>query len=260
MKELINNELAQLQKDLENLQSASRMIAQAGEASNGVIAEAKVIHEDFSKNLEKLTTLYTEFLEAANKQSSQNQLLVVDHVKQTITEQSALIDKCSSLVDKSASDAALKVETVKETYLKQSAETGKLLSSYLELAQSTAELKDKIQSVDFPQRLDSLTSSSDDLSQKYTSLSKNYDAVKTDLADLSKRVDDMQMMIAKIKDQQARQDAELAKILTAASSDAAIKQSKANSKDISSLKSLVVTTLIFVVLALAGIAFIYLKK
>lgn len=260
MKELINNELAQLQKDLENLQSASRMIAQAGEASNGVIAEAKVIHEDFSKNLENLTNLYTEYLEAANKQSSQNQLLVVDHVKKTITEQSALIDKCSSLVDKSASDAALKVETVKETYLKQSAETAKLLSSYLELAQSTAELKDKIQAVDFPQRLDSLSSINGELSQKYAALQTNYDTVKTDLADLSKRVDDMQMMIAKITDHQKQQDDQLAKILTAASSDAAIKQAKSNSKDISSLKSLMVTTMIFVIVVLAGLAFMFLKK
>lgn len=260
MKELINNELAQLQKDLENLQSASRMIAQAGEASNGVIAEAKEIHEDFSKNLENLTNLYTQYLDAANKQSSQNQLLVVDHIKKTITEQNALLQKSSDLVEKNASDAALKVETVKETYLKQSAETGKLLSSYLELAQSTAELKDKIQAVNFPERLDNINTSSEAMQKKYEALSANYDAVKAEVADITKRVDDVQMMLAKVKDHQKEQDDQLAKILTAASSDANLKQAKANSKEISSVKTLLVTTLIFVIIALAGIAFIYLKK
>ncbi|MBR3713115.1 MAG: hypothetical protein IKM98_07950, partial [Bacteroidales bacterium] len=90
MKELINNELVQLQKDLENLQSASNMISQAGKASDAVIAEAKGIHEDFAKNLDRLTSLYTEFLEAANKQSDQNQQLVVEHVRSTITSQTSL--------------------------------------------------------------------------------------------------------------------------------------------------------------------------
>ena len=67
MKELINNELAQLQKDLENLQSAAKMISEAGTASNSVIEETKSIHAEFSKNIDKLTDLYTKFLNEANK-------------------------------------------------------------------------------------------------------------------------------------------------------------------------------------------------
>lgn len=281
MKELINNELAQLQKDLENLQSASRMIAQAGEASNGVIAEAKGIHEDFAKNLESLTKLYSEYLEAANKQSSQNQLMVVDHVKKTITDQSAILDKYSQLVETSNNntqslydkavasqeksinklmdDTTKKVDTVKDTYLKQSAETGKLLSSYLELAQSTAELKGKIEAVDFPKRLDNLANSSSAISEEYVKLSKSYQAVKTDYDTLAAKVSDMETSMAKLSDTQRAQDEQLKKILEAASSDKTLRQAKTNSDTISSVKTLAVVIMILLIVAIAGLAYIIVK-
>ena len=85
MKELIDNELAQLQKDLENLQSAAKQISNAGEASANVIQEAKNIQDDFAKNLDKLTSLYTQYLEQADKNSSQRrrycQLFQEDNIR-----------------------------------------------------------------------------------------------------------------------------------------------------------------------------------
>jgi len=274
MKELINNELAQLQKDLESLQSASRLISQAGEASNGVIAEAKGIHEDFIKNLDNLTNLYNQYLEAANKQSSQNQLLVVDHIKKTITDQSAILDKYNELVETSNSntqalydkavasqeksinqlidDTTKKVETVKDTYLKQSAETGKLLSSYLELAQSTAELKGQIEKVDFPQRLDTMSQNSDAISKKYASLTSNYEG-------LAERVTTLEKAVADIQSAQKAQDEQLAKILKAASSDTTLKQAKSNSDSVKSVKGIAITILVLMIVAVAGLAFLIMK-
>ena len=264
MKELINNELSQLQKDLENLQSASNMISQAGKASSSVIEEAKSIHEDFAKNLDKLTTLYTEFLEAANKQSTQNQLLVVDHVKQSISEQAAIFDKYSTLVDTansntqalyekavasqkeaieklsadtqqkieeqrklvafSAEDAAQKVDTVKKTYLKQSEQTDKLLNSYLELAQSTAELKDKITSIDFPSRLDT-----------------------------------MSKLIAEYNERQKSDSENITKILEVVSSPKILRSSRENGNAIKSVKNLAVVTLLVLLAAIGAIAYYVVK-
>lgn len=258
MKELINNELAQLQKDLENLQSASRMISQAGEASNQVIAEAKGIQTEFAKNLDSLTSLYTQYLEAANKQSSQNQLLVVDHVKKTISEQSAVLDKYTSLVEtsnsgtkalyaqavndlkKNSDEATEKVEAVKSAYLKQSAETDKLLSSYLELAQSTAELKDKINAVDFPSRLDAIAKQVDDFAVKQKSAN---DAIA-----------------AQQKADAEAISAQIAKLITLAQDDRVIRQSKDNSKAIASLKTLVSVLTFLVIVGLAGLAYMILKQ
>ncbi|MCQ2974966.1 MAG: hypothetical protein MJ211_09155 [Bacteroidales bacterium] len=197
MKELIDNELAQLQKDLENLQSASKQIANAGEASNKVIQEAKNIQDGFSKNLEKITGLYTQYLDEADKNSSKRNDQIVDYLKKTISEQTTILDKYGALVStindnsksllekselnqknmieqllksaqdniksqdnllkKTATETSQKVDDVKKTYLKQAEETDKLLSSYLELAQSTAELKNNIDKVDFPKRLDNIS-------------------------------------------------------------------------------------------------------
>ena len=262
MKELINNELVQLQKDLENLQSASNMISQAGKASDAVIAEAKGIHEDFAKNLDRLTSLYTEFLEAANKQSDQNQQLVVEHVRGTITSQTSLLDRYNDLVEtannnvkalydkavasqtetidrlveestkkldaqsqlvkSNAAAAALNVETVKD--LKQSAETDKLLSSYLELAQSTAELKDKIESVDFPSRLDTIS-----------------------------------RQILEYTEQQKTANELSSKILEVVKSDKVLKQAQSNEKTLSSIKTIATCVLIFVLLGVAAVAYLIFK-
>ena len=197
MKELINNELAQLQKDLENLQSAAKQIANAGEASNNVIEEAKNIQNDFSKNLEKLTTLYTQYLDQADKSSNERNNELINHFKKTISEQTVILDKYGALVStinennkklieasqenqkatveklvkfaqekvdsqdsllkKAAADTTQKVEAVKSSYLKQAEETDKLLKAYLELAQGTEELKQNIDKVDFPQRFEKLS-------------------------------------------------------------------------------------------------------
>ncbi|MDD6002903.1 MAG: hypothetical protein PUC50_12005 [Bacteroidales bacterium] len=197
MKELINNELAQLQKDLENLQSAAKQIANAGEASNNVIEEAKNIQNDFSKNLEKLTTLYTQYLDQADKSSNERNTEIINHFKKTISEQTVILDKYGALVStinennkklieasqenqkatveklvkfaqekvntqdsllkKAAADTTQKVEAVKSSYLKQAEETDKLLKAYLELAQGTEELKQNIDKVDFPQRFEKLS-------------------------------------------------------------------------------------------------------
>ena len=264
MKELINNELVQLQKDLESLQSASNMISQAGKASDAVIAEAKGIHEDFAKNLEKLTTLYTDFLDDAIRQSDQNQKLVVEHVRSTITSQTSLLDRYndlvqaannnvkalydkavasqnesierlveestkkidaqSQLVKSNAAAAALNVETVKDAYLKQSAETDKLLSSYLELAQSTAELKDKIESIDFPSRLDTISQQI----LEYTAQQKSLNEVS-------------------------------AQILEAVKSDKVYRQVQNNEKTLSSIKTIATCALIFAILCAAAIAFVIYK-
>lgn len=197
MKELINNELAQLQKDLENLQSAAKQISNAGEASASVIEEAKNIQNDFSKNLEKLTTLYTQYLEQAQKTSNERNDEIITHFKKTISEQTVILDKYGALVStinennkklveasqenqkatveklvkfaqekvdsqdsllkKAAADTTQKVEAVKSSYLKQAEETDKLLKAYLELAQSTEELKQNIDKVDFPQKFEKLS-------------------------------------------------------------------------------------------------------
>ena len=217
MKELIDNELAQLQKDIENLQSAAKQISNAGEASANVIQEAKNIQDDFAKNLDKLTSLYTQYLEQADKNSSQRNDDIVNFFKKTISDQTVILDKYGALVStinenskklieasqenqkatveklvkftqekvdnqdsllkKTAAETTQKVEAVKSSYLKQAEETDKLLKSYLELAQSTEELKQNIDKVDFPQRFDKLSTLVNNLSADQQKTAKQLEQI-----------------------------------------------------------------------------------
>ena len=228
MKELINNELAQLQKDLENLQSAAKQISNAGEASANVIEEAKNIQNDFSKNLEKLTTLYTQYLDQADKSSNERNNEIINHFKKTISEQTVILDKYGALVStinennkklieasqenqkstveklvkfaqekvdsqdsllkKAAADTTQKVEAVKSSYLKQAEETDKLLKSYLELAQSTEELKQNIDKVDFPQRFDKLSGLVNTLSNDQKGTTERLEKLEKSSTDSEKKL------------------------------------------------------------------------
>ncbi|MBO4244667.1 MAG: hypothetical protein J5882_06405 [Bacteroidales bacterium] len=228
MKELINNELAQLQKDLENLQSAAKQISNAGEASASVIEEAKNIQNDFSKNLEKLTTLYTQYLDQAQKASSERNDEIINHFKKTISEQTVIMDKYGALVStinenskkliessqenqkatveklvkfaqekvdsqdsllkKAAADTTQKVEAVKSSYLKQAEETDKLLKAYLELAQSTEELKQNIDKVDFPQKFEKLSGLVNNLSNEQKGTSERLEKLEKTGTDSNKKL------------------------------------------------------------------------
>ncbi len=228
MKELINNELAQLQKDLENLQSAAKQIANAGEASNNVIEEAKNIQNDFSKNLEKLTTLYTQYLDQADKSSNERNTEIINYFKKTISEQTVILDKYGALVStinennkklieasqenqkatveklvkfaqekvdsqdsllkKAAADTTQKVEAVKSSYLKQAEETDKLLKAYLELAQGTEELKQNIDKVDFPQRFEKLSGLVNNLSTEQKGTNERIEKLEKSGTDSEKNI------------------------------------------------------------------------
>ena len=154
MKELINNELLQLQNELESLKSASEMISEAGKASDAVIEEAKTIHKEFAGNLDKLTSLYQKYIDQINTETSQKIASVASTAENSVKN---LVSEQSSVLKNNAEEALKKIELVKSSYLNQAEKTDQLLNSYLELAQSTTELKDKIGAVDFPARFEKLS-------------------------------------------------------------------------------------------------------
>jgi hypothetical protein len=141
-----------------------------------------------------------------------------------VEESTKKIEAQSQLIKSNAAAAALNVETVKDAYLKQSAETDKLLSSYLELAQSTAELKDKIESVDFPSRLDTIS-----------------------------------QQILEYTEQQKTANELSSMILEAVKSDKVLKQAQSNEKTLSAIKTIATCILIFVILCAAAIAYMIIK-
>ena len=221
MKELINNELLQLQNELESLKSASEMISEAGKASDAVIEEAKTIHKEFAGNLDKLTSLYQKYIDQINTETSQKIASVASTAENSVKN---LVSEQSALLKSNAEESLKKIELVKSTYLNQTAKTDQLLNSYLELAQSTTELKDKISAVDFPSRFEKLNA----------------------------------LLSETIQSQQAN-NAELEKINKVITDNQAFKQSQKNSAAISSLKGLLWTIIVLLIGLIGFSAFLYLK-
>ena len=236
MKELINNELLELQQELENLKSASEMIASAGKASDSVIREAETIHKEFSQSLTKLTSLYQEYVDKLNSVSQDKQKELLSNLQDFLQKQSdnllnaktehestlkKISESESAAVDKVAKESLEKIEMVKTAYLNQNSKTDQLLNSYLELAQSTTELKDKISSVDFPNR--------------FLALEK---------------------LISEAASEQKKSNEEFEKINKIMSDNQAYKQSQKNTAELSSLKGLIwfAIILLILILGVAGFA------
>ncbi|MBQ3656973.1 MAG: hypothetical protein II956_09050 [Bacteroidales bacterium] len=221
MKELINNELLQLQNELESLKSASEMISQAGKASDAVIEEAKTIHKEFAGNLDKLTLLYQQYIDQINAQTSKSVSEVSSTAQNSVKN---LVSEQSALLKSNAEESLKKIELVKSTYLNQTAKTDQLLNSYLELAQSTTELKDKISAVDFPARFEKLNA-----------------------------------LLSQTIQGQKDNNAEIEKINKVIADNQAFKQSQKNSAAISSLKGLLWVVIVLLIGLIGFSAFLYLK-
>ncbi|MBQ5451842.1 MAG: hypothetical protein IIU03_05425 [Bacteroidales bacterium] len=221
MKELINNELLQLQNELESLKSASEMISEAGKASDAVIEEAKTIHKEFAGNLDKLTSLYQKYIDQINTETSQKIASVASTAENSVKN---LVSEQSSVLKNNAEEALKKIELVKSSYLNQAEKTDQLLNSYLELAQSTTELKDKIGAVDFPARFEKLS-----------------------------------VLLSEAIQGQKSNNEELEKINKVITDNQAFKQSQKNSAAISSLKGLLWTVIVLLIGLIGFSAFLYLK-
>ena len=221
MKELINNELLQLQNELESLKSASEMISEAGKASDAVIEEAKTIHKEFAGNLDKLTSLYQKYIDQISTETSQKVGSVASTAENSVKN---LVSEQSALLKSNAEESLKKIELVKSTYLNQTAKTDQLLNSYLELVQSTTELKNKISAVDFPARLEKLNA-----------------------------------LLSEAIQGQKFNNTELEKINKVITDNQAFKQSQKNSTAISSLKGLLWTVIVLLIGLIGFSVFLYLK-
>lgn len=225
MRELIDKELLQLQKDLENLQSAAEMISQAGTASDCVIKEAKNIHQEFSKNMEKLTNIYQQYIQQINEKSEKKQDEMGNTINKLAKASEEKLSEQANLLKNNAQEALSKIELVKSVYLKQTEKTDSLLNSYLELAQSTTELKDKISGIDFPARLDKMASEVKEISQK-----------------------------------QDKNNAEIEKLSNLITQDKALKQTQSNGKSLKSIKAMVWILFFMSLLTISGLVFMMYKS
>ncbi len=179
MKEKINQELVKLEKELSSLNSAVSQIRKAEKISTEVIDAVKKLHTKYTESLEKVNTNTESHLNESVKKTEEKILETIDFQKEQaknifgnqktqIEESKKLITdlrneiissgkKNNDEVQKIIEDNKTQVKTLTDTHHKQIDEINSLLNNYLNLADSTNKLSDKIEEVNFPQRLDKIS-------------------------------------------------------------------------------------------------------
>ena len=198
MKEQINSELLKLEEELGALDTAVNEITKAGKISETIIENTKNIHEGYKKQLETIQQLYSEYLNKTYHHTENNIQKIFNHFQEKIEDEEKILEKYTELSirtedltheylknitednKKQITDLVQNAENnineqknivqlyidnlnkeIKElldSHKERLVEEEKLLSSYLELAQSTAKLTDHIKSINFDKHFEAMNS------------------------------------------------------------------------------------------------------
>lgn len=168
MKEKINKELTRLQKELQNLESAAAQIKKAETVASQLTESVQAIQKKYGQHLDTIQSETQNLLKSqAEKARStidslsekQNKLTEetraqLEALKNELSESGAKNhEKLNEYLDKNLESNKL----LFDSHNKQVAEIHRLLENYLDLAESTGQLSDRIGQVNFPERLDKIT-------------------------------------------------------------------------------------------------------
>lgn len=198
MQEAINAELLKLQEELGTLDTAVKEISKAGKVSEDLINSTQEIHQKYSTQLNKVQTLYSEFLNKTYHHTEKNVSKIFQYFQEKIKEEEKILEKYTELslqtedltheylrnsfaenkrqinelikdadknfegqrniIDLHAKGVDKKLDQVVAAHEARLEKEEKILSNYLELAQMTAELTEHLKTIDFPERLDGISS------------------------------------------------------------------------------------------------------
>ncbi len=220
MIEQINIELLKLQEELNKLKTASEQIAQAGKLGKDVVEMGQMLNEKYRDYLKKVQDLVSEYMNKTYKYTEENLTKLFYSFQQRVKEEQDILNKFSELsaqsedllkqvvdniikenkqkldelvgqinkaldeqkkmLDKYATESRKALEGVIDNHQKRLDTEQQILSSYLELAEKTAQLSKVIEKVNFPQRLDSIDSRLDSLNKKQDDYFSNLRKLTTD--------------------------------------------------------------------------------
>ncbi len=206
MIEQINNELLKLQEELSKFDGAVSKITKAGQISDSIIESSKELQKYFSDNLEKINTMFSEFMNKTYSHTENKINELYYHFQERVQQEEKTLEKYTNLVEQNSEitqeyikktteqnseainriiDEAQKTLIEERDFVKLQIENyqtkineivnshnervkseQKLLDNYLELASSTAELSKFLKTVDFPKKLDELKTKQIEVSEK----------------------------------------------------------------------------------------------
>lgn len=191
MEEKINKELTRLQKELQDLESATDQIKKAEKIASEVTASVQEIQKKYGTHLDAIHEQVNSSLKA-QAEKSQKTIESISQEQKTQTEESkkqleALKKELSESNAKNSEklnqylDESLKNNRqMFESHEKQVAEVNKLLENYLDLAESAGKLSQRIESVNFPERLDKLTINTGEIQTQIRQIQSNIQSMRSD--------------------------------------------------------------------------------
>ncbi len=206
MNEQINTELLKLQEELGTLDTAVKEISKAGKISENLISSTQNIHESYQEQLNKIQRLYSEFLNKTYNHTEKNISKIFSHFQDKIREEEKILEKYTELsiqtedlthdylknnfsenkkqilglikdadknfegqrniIDLHAQSIDKKISAVIKSHEERFEKEEKILSNYVELAQLTAQLTEHLKTIDFPERLDKIKKTADDIEKR----------------------------------------------------------------------------------------------
>lgn len=238
MKDKINQELVKLQNELEQLDAAVKHIAKAEKISTDVISATQTIHSKYKTHLNEVLKQYENYLKKSYDQTdTQLRELFASHQKQV-------------------------------------GEVSKILGDYVNLAQLTSKLADKVENADFKVDTEGIEQSvaflKTDIEEVYRQLSLFESSLKDDantntvdilnkLSEQEKRMDNLQKAVSENMNQVMAQSDTVIKTVKAMN-EASVKRyntivtkQKLIDKRVKSTRRWVIFTIIISILIAAGL-------
>ncbi len=184
MNEKINKELTRLQKELQDLESATKQIKKAESIASQVTLSVQNIQKKYTDHLENIKQETQKLLKEHAEISAKKTSKLVDttnnfisQVEKKTAENNQLNQtKINQFLDSSISSN----NTIINKHKEQIEKVEELLESYLKLAVSTGQLSDKISEVKFPERLDRIMINTGEIQTQIRQIQSNIQTIQDD--------------------------------------------------------------------------------
>jgi polyhydroxyalkanoate synthesis regulator phasin len=191
MKEKINKELTRLQKELQDLESAAKQIKNAEAIATEVSQSVRDIQKKYGEHLDAIQTQTQNTLKEQSEKTQKTIDTLSEKQKLQIEESKKQLDELKKELSETNGANTLKIDEylnkslesnrqMFESHEKQVAEVNKLLENYLDLAESAGKLAERIDQVNFPERLDKITINTGEIQTQIRQIQNNVQGIRSD--------------------------------------------------------------------------------
>jgi DNA repair exonuclease SbcCD ATPase subunit len=156
MTEKINDELVKLQNELSSLGSAVSKINEAEKIASEVVKSVQELQTKYKESFENIAKETKQFFTDNLNETKKNVAVAIADLKKQTEESKKSLTELQNNLNNSNSKTSVDLNTVIDSHSVQIQKVDALLKSYLDLANSTALLTNKIDKIDFSGNFDKI--------------------------------------------------------------------------------------------------------